>query len=237
MSRRGARGMTMLEVCIVLAIIAVLAGLAYAGYARLSARAGPQNAAADLAGALAEARARAVDRQSDVWLIIYPNIDTQGQDGAGNGAWFLLEDPQRAFGNAGGAGPNLQLSYQNFAPPGDIQPAVNEGRLMDSMYLDRYTQRTVRFGASGKLQWDGIFAGLPVSDCSFCNGNPRRGAVIFRSDGSARFVDGAGQPILPMDVGVVNRAASLGLVSTDGQREYLFAISAPAGFVESRTNR
>ncbi|WP_426749360.1 pilus assembly FimT family protein [Myxococcus sp. Y35] len=235
MSRRGARGMTMLEVCVVLAIIGVLAALAYAGYAQLSARTGPQNAAADLSGAFAEARARAVDRQSDVWLIIYPDIDPAGQAGAGHGAWFLVEDRLRTFGDVGA--PAGQLSFNTFSPPEDIHPSQEQGRLMDSMYLDRYTQRTVRFGASGNLEWDGIFAGLPVSDCSFCSGAPRRGAIVFRSDGSARFVDGAGQPVLPAGNGALNRAASLALLSTDGQREYIFAISAPVGFVDTRTNR
>ncbi|GHG69010.1 prepilin-type N-terminal cleavage/methylation domain-containing protein [Comamonas sp. JC664] len=235
MSRRAARGLTMLEVSIVLAILAVLAALAYAGYAQLSARTGPQNAAADLSGAFAEARARAVDRQSDVWLIIYPDINPDGDAGAGHGAWFLVEDTTRGFGDA--AGPAGQLRFSNFEPPQNVQPPADQGRLLDSMYLDRYTQRTVRFGASGNMEWDGIFTGLPVSDCSFCSGAPRRGAIVFRSDGSARFVDGAGQPVISAGNGAVNRAASLALLSTDGQREYVFAISAPVGFVDSRTNR
>ncbi|WNZ63575.1 prepilin-type N-terminal cleavage/methylation domain-containing protein [Myxococcus sp. MxC21-1] len=234
MSRRDARGMTLLEVSIVLAIIAVLAALAYAGYAQLSARAGPQNAAADLSGALAEARARAVDRQADVWLIIYPDINPEGQAGAGNGAWFLLEDRLRDFGAAAGAGG--QLSFDTFSPPLAIQPSADQGRLMDSMYLDRYSQRTVRFGASGNLEWTGIFEGLAPTDC-FCSGAPRRGAIVFRSDGSARFVNGAGQPVIPAGNGTVNRAASLALLSTDGQREYLFAVSAPVGFVDMRVNK
>ncbi|WP_141617754.1 prepilin-type N-terminal cleavage/methylation domain-containing protein [Myxococcus sp. AB036A] len=235
MSRRDARGMTLLEVSIVLAIIAVLAALAYAGYAQLSARAGPQNAAADLSGALAEARARAVDRQADVWLIIYPDINPEGQAGAGNGAWFLLEDRLRDFGAPAGAGG--QLSFDTFSPPLAIQPSADQGRLMDSMYLDRYSQRTVRFGASGNLEWTGIFEGLAPTDCSFCSGAPRRGAIVFRSDGSARFVNGAGQPVIPAGNGAVNRAASLALLSTDGQREYLFAVSAPVGFVDMRVNK
>ncbi|MFP2959110.1 prepilin-type N-terminal cleavage/methylation domain-containing protein, partial [Myxococcus sp. 1LA] len=40
-SRRDARGATLLEVSIVLAILAVLAAMAYAGYAQLSAAGGP----------------------------------------------------------------------------------------------------------------------------------------------------------------------------------------------------
>ncbi|MFP2962715.1 prepilin-type cleavage/methylation domain-containing protein, partial [Myxococcus sp. 1LA] len=190
---------------------------------------------ADLSGALAEARARAVDRQADVWLIVYPDINPEGVAGAGNGAWFLVEDRLRNFGGA--AAPAGQMTFATFAPPLDIHPTAEQGRLMDSMYMDRYTQRSVRFGASGNLEWTGIFAGMPVSDCSFCSGSPRRGAIVFRGDGSARFMDGAGQPVIPTGNGALNRAASLALTSSDGQREYLFAISAPVGFVDMRTKR
>lgn len=234
MSRRAQRGLTVLELSVVLAIIGVLAGLSWAGYEQLSARTGPQNAAADLSSALSEARARAVDRHADVWLIIYPDIDTAGLPGQGSGAWFLVEDRKLDF-NAPGAVPPGHLRYATFVPPGQVELAPEQGSRLESVYLDSYSKRSVRFGTSGTLAWDGIFTGLAPSACSFCTGTPRRGAIVFREDGSARFVDGAGAPVLPAGAGALQRAATLGLLSSDNQSEFLFAVSGPVGFVDSRS--
>ncbi|MCP3138953.1 pilus assembly FimT family protein [Pyxidicoccus xibeiensis] len=234
MSRRSERGLTMLELSVVLAIIGVLAALSFATYERLSVRTGPQNAAADLSGALSEARARAVDRQAEVWLIIYPDIDDQGVAGQGSGGWFLVEDRRRDFGSTS-APPAGHLRYATFTPPGAVEPSPDQGSLVDAIYMDDYTRRSVRFGSTGQLVWDGVFAGLAPSACSFCTGTPRRGAIVFREDGSARLVDGAGTTFVPTGAGAVQRAGSLGLVSSDGQHEFLFAVSGPAGFVDSRS--
>ncbi|NMO21450.1 prepilin-type N-terminal cleavage/methylation domain-containing protein [Pyxidicoccus fallax] len=234
MSGRARRGMTMLEVSVVLAIIAVLAAMSWTSYERFSLRIGPQNAAAELSGALSEARARAVDRQADVWLIIYPDINASGQPNQGSGAWFLVEDRTHEF-NDTNTPPSGHLRYSTFQPPAQIQPAPEQGVLAASMYMDSYTKRSVRFGASGTLAWTGIFAGLTPSGCSFCTGTPRRGAIVFRGDGSARFMDGAGNPFTPAGVGTLQRAVSLGLLSSDGQREFQFAVSGPVGFVDSRS--
>jgi prepilin-type N-terminal cleavage/methylation domain-containing protein len=233
-SRRGERGLTLLEVSIVLAIIGVLAGLSWAGYQQLSARSGPQNAAADLSSALSEARARAVDRHADVWLIIYPDINPAGEAGQGAGAWFLVEDRGLDF-NAPGAVPPGHLRYASFAPPAQVSLAPQQGALVEASYLDTYPKRSVRFGTSGTLAWDGVFAGLAPSDCSFCTGNPRRGAIVFREDGSARFVDGAGAPFVSAGGGMLQRVVTLGLLSSDSEREFLFAVSGPVGFVDSRS--
>ncbi|MBJ6761056.1 prepilin-type N-terminal cleavage/methylation domain-containing protein [Myxococcaceae bacterium JPH2] len=226
------RGMTLLEMVIVVAIIAVLAAGSYATVEGMGARSGPTRASNDLTSALSDARARAVARTEDVWVIIYPDIDPQGTSGAGSGAWFMVEDRQMTFGSATAAPGELRFS--SFLPPNTIQPAVSQGRLVEANYLDKYTRRSARFGVAGGLAFDGIFASLPASPCSFCSGSPRRGAIVFRPDGSARFVDGAGAAVAPTGTGAAGRAASLGIVAADSSSEFLFAISGPVGFIETR---
>ncbi|MBU8894406.1 prepilin-type cleavage/methylation domain-containing protein [Corallococcus sp. H22C18031201] len=224
--------MTLLELVIVVAIIALLAAGSYATVEGMGARSGPTRASNDLTSALSEARARAVARTEDVWVIIYPDIDPEGTSGTGSGAWFMLEDRQMNFGSA--AAVPGELRFSSFLPPNAIQPAASQGRLIEANYLDKYTRRSVRFGVAGGIAFDGIFAALPASPCSFCSGTPRRGAIIFRPDGSARFVDGMGAAVVPIGAGAAGRAAALGIVAADSSSEFLFAISGPVGFIETR---
>jgi type II secretory pathway pseudopilin PulG len=225
---------TLIEMAVTLAIIGIVMALSFATLSQLGDWADPQSAASDLSGALSLARARAVERGSDVWLILYEDIDRNGSAAQGNGAYFLLEDRLFNFKDGTGA-PAGSLTYIDFQPPNRITPLPAQGMLMESKYLDSYSftrdRSTVRFGASGTLSFDAPFTGLTPSACSFCDGSPRRGAVVFDQDGSARFYKGDGTPVTLAGGTVGQRSAALGLLSTDGRREYLFAISGPVGFI------
>lgn len=230
---RGRSGLTLLEVLVVVALLGVLVGLSWAAAGQLGSWAGPQNAASDLSGALSQARARATERGSDVWLIIYEDIDAEGNGGRGHGAWFLLEDRKQNFLD----GSNLlaeELTYATFRPPGAVRLPATQGQLLEATYMDRYPQRTVRFGVSGNLPFDAPFNALSPLACSFCSASGssgRRGAAMFSADGSVRFFNGQGAQVTPSGTGLARRVGTLGLVSVDGRREYLFAISGPVGFV------
>jgi prepilin-type N-terminal cleavage/methylation domain-containing protein len=229
---RGRSGLTLLEVLVVVALLGVLLTLSWAAAGQLGSWAGPQNAASDLSGALSQARARAIERGADVWLILYEDIDAQGNAGRGHGAWFLLEDRKQNFLS----GANLQgeeLTYAMFRPPAAVKIPTSQGQLLETMYMDSYPQRTVRFGVSGNLPFDAPFSALPPRACSFCGESPggRRGAAVFTADGSVRFLNGQGAQVTPSGTGLARRVGTLGLISADGRREYLYAISGPVGFV------
>lgn len=229
---RGRSGLTLLEVLVVVALLGVLLALSWTAAGQLGSWAGPQNAASDLSGALSQARARATERGSEVWLIVYEDIDPQGNPGRGHGAWFLVEDRKQNFGN----GRDLlsgELSYATFRPPDAVKLPASQGQLLESTYMDRYPQRTVRFGVSGNLPFDAPFNALAPQACSFCSqaGAGRRGAAVFGADGSVRFFNGEGAQVTPTGTGMARRVGTLGLISVDGRREYLFAISGPVGFV------
>jgi prepilin-type N-terminal cleavage/methylation domain-containing protein len=234
---RRTRGFTLLEMMIALAILSVLTALSISAIQRMDDWADPQSAASDLSGALSLARARAVESGSDVWFIIYEDINRDGDAGQGNGAYFLIEDRRYDFLTGSGPAPTsgTLLTYPTFQPPDNVEPLREQGFLVDSKYLDAYSMSakpsTVRFGVSGTVQYDAPFATLTPTACSFCSGTPKRGAIVFGADGSARFFDGAGTQVVLGSGNIAQRSAALGLISTDGLREFIFAVSAPVGFI------
>jgi prepilin-type N-terminal cleavage/methylation domain-containing protein len=233
------RGFTLLEATVVLGILAILAGLSLAAFAEAGGQAAPQNAAHDLSSALSFARERAVGKAHNVWLVVFPDSNEQGT--TGNGAYFVVDDADLTFG---GAGSDITggLMYSTFRPPAVIPDAARlAGRpspVAKTVYLDRYPQnrypkQSVRFGVvtgPGALAFGAPFASLTPSICSFCSGAPGKGAIIFDSAGRARFVDAAGTPQVPTGYTATGRAASLGLRSGTGAKQYLFAVSGPTAY-------
>lgn len=223
---KGRRGFSLLELAVVLAIVSVIAALALAAIQAMGGNSTPQNAANRLSGALAFARDRAADRSTDVYVIVYPARDSSatGIANGAQGAVFVYEDKLLTF--RGGA-PVPTRTYANFAPPNAIAGPVTEGFLHEQIWLDEFPKRTVKFGATG-LAFDAPFTGIAAGDCSFCSGAgiARRGAIVFHPDGTAEFLDSAGVAVPAFGTTALSRAASLGLVSTDGNRAYLFAVGS-----------
>jgi prepilin-type N-terminal cleavage/methylation domain-containing protein len=237
------RGFTLLEIMIVVAILGILASLSITTMEGARARTAPRNAAADLSQAISLARARALERGSNVWLILYPN---RGKDlsTAGNGAWFLYDDGDGNFGATGSlqctgaAGSNC--NYATFTPPNTIwPPRVNTTDfLLDRVYFDDAPKKAVKFGQTSDttILWGepfgaagtGLNAGTVTKDCSFCTGTgvARRGAIIFNGDGAVRFVDGSGNPVYETTGGfsIQNSVAMTKQVT-------LFGVAAATGYV------
>jgi len=171
-ARRRTRGFTLLEMMIALAILGVLTAMSIAAIQRMDDWADPQSAASDLSGALSLARARAVESGSEVWFIVYEDINRQGTAGQGNGAYFIVEDRRFDFLNGSGPPPSsgVLLTYATFQPPNKVDPLKEQGFLVDYKYLDAYSMSaqasTVRFGVSGTLQYDAPFASLTPAACS-----------------------------------------------------------------------
>ncbi len=233
-------GFTLLETMVVVAIIGILASLSITTMEAGRGRTAPRNAAADLSGAIGLAKGRAMERGSDVWLIIYPNRGTDTAT-AGNGAWFLYDDGDTNFGAAGtldctGATGTL-CNYATFLPPAKVNAAADSNdRLIDSTYFDNAATKNVRFGntTDTTVKWGepfgtattGLNAGSVTKDCSFCTGTgvARRGAMIFNGDGAVRFVDKDGNAQFSSTVGF-----SIQGVSSSNQVT-LFGIAAATGY-------
>lgn len=223
------RGFTLLEVVVVLAIVGILSGLALVSFSQAGAQAAPQNAAHDLSSALSFARERAVGKAHNVWLVVFPAL--------GNGAYYVVDDPDLTFATTGGPATG-GLRYATFLPPAGVvpDPVALAGRpspVVRAVSLDDYPKRSVQFGVvagPGALPFGPPFTSLARSACSFCTGSPAKGAILFDGEGRARFLDDTGALLAPTGYTATGRAASLGLRSSSGERQYLFAVSGPTAY-------
>jgi len=227
---RPRSGFTLIEMMVVVAIFAILVTLAVAAWSAIQTRGAAQNAARDFGAAIAMARSRAIDRGTEVWLIVFTDVDASGQPG-GSGAYFVYEDPDGNFTTGG------TRNWNNFDPGANPPFGNTEGgegdKLLSETFLDSYGRKSARFAVSGGVQPGAPFTGLAPSACSFCAGN--KGALIFRPDGSVGLVRADGTSAPPASFDVAGRAASLGIRATTGPQEYVFAVSAPTGFYEVYT--
>ena len=234
---KRARGFTLIEMMVVVAIIGVITALGLAAYGRIGEQSAPQNAAHDFYSAIQKAKATAMGKNSRVWVIVYPGIGADGA--AGPGAWFMFEDRTGEFGGA-----TASFRYSEFHPVTNRDPDGVNVRLLESKFMETYSRGNAKFGAATgaalptfKVPFTAL-NGLTAAKktCSFCSGNgvALRGAIVFEGNGSARFLDGDGN--IAAAANTTNEATSrthaLALSDRTGaERGYLVAISGPTGYI------
>nr|QKW93592.1 prepilin-type N-terminal cleavage/methylation domain-containing protein [Archangium sp.] len=208
---RRIRGVTLVEVMIVVAIIGVLAAMSMVAFDALGRRGALQNAAFDMQGVLTTARAQAVSRGYPMWIVLRPAASRKALEG-GQGVFFLVEDAGSDYVRA---------------PAGLFTLEPKASALVSAAYFLEDYSKGVRFEAltpGETAQYAQPFSGLTVRTCGFCSETPLRGAIGFFPDGSARFVNGQGAYVFTKNQG-------LALSSLDRKTQYLFAIAGPTGYV------
>ncbi len=191
----------------------------------MSQRAALQNATFDFQSTLSQARSRALERGSDVWVIIYPDGGRTGATG-GQGAYFVYEDLTMRFAGGGVSG---GFGYDDFSPLNTENPILAQGKRLESRYLADYAGGTIRFQRVGSAAFQAPFTGLSPSNCSVCLGSGGRGALVFTGHGTVRFYNGAGAVL---DVG----EASVAIGNPAEGRGFLFGISGATGFVAAQAS-
>jgi prepilin-type N-terminal cleavage/methylation domain-containing protein len=208
---RTARGFTLVEMAVVVAIAGTLAVLAWTNLWRLRPRAQLADASSELVALVHGARQHALATGNDVAVMFFPTYSEAG----GTGRVIVYEDGNADF--------FLDTGAVNFA---SYDPAVLRRGSRSTIVADYDLPRNVVIGpASGagpSATLVAPLAALPINvDCSFCaGGGDRRGAIRFDSRGRASFYSantGMGQPA----VNVVGGSVSLTAPEVAGQRSLL----------------
>lgn len=232
MTPRSSSGFTLLELMIAVAIIGIISSMAAASANQIGARNATQNAASDISSLLQGARARAEQRGSDVYVIVYPRMTKAGALTGGRGALFVYEDFNGDFltgnGSCTGMG-TADCSWGNFTPPNAIRsPATSNDRLVTAIYMDDYPKKNVRLGkvagAVFSAPFGGILARADLNGCSFCqSGN--KGAVVFTGEQQLRFLNDSAAP-------TGERVAGLALQAIDNPNNtFHFGLVGATGLV------
>ncbi len=233
MTARASRsGFTLLEMMIVVAIIGIVSAMSVATLDEMGSRNSTQNAASDVVTELQLMRARAQQRGSDIYVIVYPTMTKAGALTGGRGALFFYEDADGDFLTGTGAcDGTAECGWTNFTPPTNIRSVATErDRLLKAIYLEDYAKKNVRFGKAATTAFTAPFtavgSGANANGCSFCStGASARGALVFTGDQQLRFLDNAGAP-------VAQRVGGLALQGVkDPDNTILFGLVSATGYV------
>lgn len=212
---RPARGFTVLELVVVIAIIVVLGAITFGSFSRQLPRANLNSAASELQAALHGARQHALATGHDVWVMVFPQYVTS----SGTGRIIVYEDAASSFA-AGGT-----LTVGNYDPA--TLAFVAPGQVVTTVDLPTGIVVGPAIGRGSSASLPAPLSGVDVTKgCSFCStSGDGRGAVRFRPNGSASFYAGS-------TLQTVTGGASMGLNATAVNRTWTLVVTSAAGTVQ-----
>ncbi len=225
---KRARGFTIVELVTVIAIVGIVAALAWSNFSRQKPRANLMGAAVELESLLRNARQNAITRGIDTIVLVFPNAASPTANSVGGvGRFITVEDGAHTFFT--GTPTNLSRFDPAIADGGTGFGAA-VGALIGT--FDLPAGITVGIGSTVQDLSATPYAGITVSDCSFCTGSgtSRRGAIAFDARGRARFYSpDANTPLAA-------QGASLAIQGTDAIGYRLLVITPATGGVRLFTN-
>ena len=185
-----ARGFSLIEMMVTLAIVAILAGLTLLAFSALRTQSNRRTFAADLVADMLMARSRALALQRTQVVVIDAAAGANGVFG-----YFHLEDTATANAD-GGVPQNIFVQSDLTAVLGALNPSVPS--TTPSPYVLsalESNEQTISPFYQSATSWGGAlpfpFAAIPQdtsAGCSFCTGG--LGAIAFLPNGRATFSDG-----------------------------------------------
>ena len=211
-----ARGFTLTELMVSVAIVATLTAGGYALLSRPRDRATLQRSTADMAALLFNARQNALSTGRYSVVMVFPD---QPSKAGGRGRVVVYEDPSFTFASTG-FGTWDASKYTD----------AGSSTLMGSVELPRDV--VLSFGGIAPPTLAAPYSTITASACNFCSSAPAgdiRGALVFDSRGRARFYggDGTQQALAAGTVALTNAqvpgyrlvvvSAGTGLVHVEGK--------------------
>ncbi len=177
-----ARGFTLLELTVVVAIGLTLTLLAYTSYSRSKPRANLASAAAELQGLIHQARQTALSTGNPVSVLVYPGYSP---DGRARGYLVVYQDACFDFFTGGSS---CGVAYRTFDPSRPVagRNGATTSAIVDTMSLPDGVSVGPANGMGTGAALAAPLSQIPVDvSCSFCG--TTGGAVQFDPAGRASF--------------------------------------------------
>lgn len=216
-SSHSRAGFTLLELAVTLAIAGILGALAVASLGAMKSRVSVSSLSRGIHAELQGAQARAMGSAGSVWFIVY----VKGVKTPGTGGGFVVYDD-----------PDNDFDFANYKVDGVAQPTeANDVVREQSWFVSAAGEAAaVKVALTSAFNLAPPFETQGAAACTFCSASSAegiRGAVVFNSEGSARFVNGEGAP-LPARFGIFTLSNNPAGGSVE---QAAFAIAGPTGLV------
>jgi len=213
-------GLTLIEMMVVLAVILIVAAAAGFGYASQRERQRLLGAAVDLHALVHSARQTALATGRQIVVMVFP--DTVVGTSVGR---LLVWEQDQDFDFFDDAAPT---SFESFNPIST--PPYAGGEVLATLELPAGITFGPPTGYGGTAP---LPSPIPLeSDCTFCLGADRRGAIAFDSAGTPTFHMGNGAGgVLNDDVFAFG--VSLSLMSAEAREMKVLLVTAPTGGVQT----
>ena len=181
---RHARGFTLLEMAVTVAIIGVVAAMVAFGFGRQKPRARLSGATIELQALLHEARQNALATGRLTVVMVFPAFRATAD--LGRGRFVVYEDGAGTFFTAG-----APVSFGAFVPTSESTGP--QSRIVTDMDLSREVAVGPSDGQGAAAVMPAPYGRVPITAaCTFCGAD--RGAIAFNSQGEASFYSGNGAP-------------------------------------------